>query len=128
MPERYVSDPGGLGDATLYLERKEAPVSRHVDPEKYEAVYSEVPPEYQVVTRDAGRVTTNVVISIPKLSLEDDVLHIDYRIVDDEAATRLILEKLLHDLLFDHYAESANHVELRHLKSGSFRRMPYPAA
>ena len=132
-PERYVSDAEGLVDATIRLERKEASVKRLVDPERYEAVYSEQPPEYQVVTRGPdGSATTDVVISIPKLKLENDVLRIDYTIrasdLDSDAASTLIVEKLLRELLFDRYAESAREIELRDLKTGSSRRIPYPAS
>jgi len=131
-PERYVSDPEGLIDLTLRIDRKEGTVKQHADPERYEAVYSEqpAPGEYQVVTRGPnGQATTHVVISIPRLELEKETLFIDYQVRDDgladDDAALLIREKLLGELLFDRYAEDARELELRDLKSGKSRRMPY---
>jgi hypothetical protein len=132
-PERYVSDPEGLADATLHVKLKKGPMKQHVDPVRYEAVYSErpAPGEYQVVTRGPDRrPTTKVVISIPKLGVEKKVLRIEYQVrvpeLEVDAAVLLIVEKVLRELLLDHHAENARTIELRDLKTGTSRRMPYP--
>lgn len=103
-----------------------------LDPARFEGVYNEEPPEYQVVRRDANReATDDVVLSAPTIDVRDRVLVIEYRRIapeiDERGAEQLILTALLREFLVDSYREDADTIELHDLATGTKRTIPYPA-
>lgn len=132
VPERYVSDPDGLRAARISIDRKESRTMSALDPARFEGVYAEEPPEYQVVRRDANREATNeVVLSVPTLDVRDRVLIVEYRRLgpdlDERGAEQLIVTTLLREFLVDSYRVDADTIELHDLATGAKRTIPYPA-
>lgn len=103
-----------------------------LDPARYEGIYAEEPPEYQIVRRNANREATNeVVLSVPKIDVRGRALVVEYRRlaaeVDERGAEQLIVTALLREFLVDSYRAKADTIELHDLATGARRAIPYPA-